>query len=285
MLAPLVTGLALGGLYAMTAIIYNVMYSSSKVLSLTTGHLLMIGGVTGAWLISVQGLNPVIGIAIVLCIGGAFGGLTEVVAVRRTLAKPDDHLWLLSTLALATIVQQCVALWWGTEPRPFPKLLPFEGTGYQHQKYWLPVIVAALMAVSIEAFSRRTFIGKSLRALAEDELAAQARGMDTSRLRLFSYVLSGILGAIAGLAAGQITFAYYALGLSLTLNGFVALALGGIGSNLGALIGGLILGLITAFGTHFFGGEFQNTISIGLLILFLIIRPQGLFGSAKMRQV
>jgi branched-chain amino acid transport system permease protein len=285
MLASLVTGLALGGLYAMTAIIYNVMYSSSKVLSLTTGHLLMVGGVAGAWMISVVGLNLLLGIAIVLCIGAAFGGLTEVVAVRRTLAKPEDHLWLLSTLALATIVQQCVALWWGTEPRPFPQLLPIDSIGYMHQKYWLPVIVSALMAIAIELFSRRTILGKSLRALAEDELAARARGMDTGRLRLFSYVLAGVLGAIAGLAAGQITFAYYALGLSLTLNGFVALALGGIGSNLGALIGGLILGLITAFGTHFFGGEFQNTISIGLLILFLIIRPQGLFGSRKLRQV
>lgn len=285
MLAPLVTGLALGGLYAMTAIIYNVIFSSSKVLSLTTGHMLMIGGVAGAWALSVLGLHPLLGIALVVVIGGAFGGFTEIVAVRRTLARPDDHLWLLSTLALATIVQQCVALWWGTEPRPFPKLLPVDGTGYLHQRYWLPVLAAILMAVAVELFSRRTTVGKSLRALSEDELAARARGMDTGQLRLFSYILAGALGAIAGLAAGQITFAYYALGLSLTLNGFVALALGGIGSNSGALVGGLILGLVTAFGTHFFGGEFQNTISIGLLILFLIIRPQGLLGSAKLRQV
>lgn len=285
MLAALVTGIALGGLYAMAAIIYNVMFSSSKVLSLTTGHLVMIGGVGGAYLISVLGLNVLLGIALVIVFGAVCGAVTEIVAVRRTLAKPDDHLWLLSTLALATIAQQLVALWWGTEPRPFPRLLPLELSGFAHQKYWLPVIVAAIMAIGIGLFSRRTILGKSLCALAEDELAARARGINTGRLRLFSYMLAGALGAIAGLAAGQITFAYFGLGLTLTLNGFVALALGGIGSNVGALLGGLILGLVSAFGSYFFGGEFQNSLSIGLLILFLIVRPQGLLGSRQLRQV
>lgn len=285
MLASLVTGLSLGALYAMTAIIYNIMYSSSKVLSLTTGHLLMVGGVGGAYLISVVGLPELLGIAVVLVVGALLGALTEILAVRRTLARPEDHLWLLSTLALATIVQQVVAIWWGTEPRPFPVLLPIHSTGYLHQKYWLPVVSALVLAISVEWFSRKTILGKSLIALAEDQLAAKALGLNTSGIRLFSFILAGGLGALAGLAAGQITFAYYAVGLSLTLNGFVALALGGIGSNIGALVGGLILGLITSFGTHYFGGEFQNTISIGLLILFLVLRPQGIFGSNKARQV
>ncbi|MEA2933443.1 MAG: branched-chain amino acid transport system permease protein, partial [Variibacter sp.] len=120
MLNVIVSGLAIGALYAATALAYNVMYSTSKVLSVTTGHLCMLGGVFGAWFIGNLGLPVIVGLAGAIVVGALFGWVTEIVGVRRVLARSDEHLWLLSTLALATIVQQAVGLWWGTEPRPFP---------------------------------------------------------------------------------------------------------------------------------------------------------------------
>ncbi len=104
-------------------------------------------------------------------------------------------------------------------------------------------------------------------------------------MRLTSYLLAGGLGGLAGFAAGQLTFAYFALGLSLTLNGFIALAVGGLGSNLGALIGGAGLGLLSAFATYWFGGEYQQTIAVGLLMLVLLLRPEGLLGNKRVRPV
>jgi branched-chain amino acid transport system permease protein len=100
-----------------------------------------------------------------------------------------------------------------------------------------------------------------------------------------SYVLSGALGGLAGFAAGQLTFAYFALGLTLTLNGFIALAVGGLGSNIGALVGGVALGLLNAYATYWFGGEYQQTISVGLLMIVLLLKPEGLFGSKRVRPV
>jgi branched-chain amino acid transport system permease protein len=100
-----------------------------------------------------------------------------------------------------------------------------------------------------------------------------------------SYLISGAIGGAAGFAAGQLTFAYFALGLALTLNGFIALAVGGLGSNVGAVIGGLALGILSTFATYFFGGEYQQTISIGLLLVVLLIKPEGLFGARKIRPV
>jgi branched-chain amino acid transport system permease protein len=98
-------------------------------------------------------------------------------------------------------------------------------------------------------------------------------------------VIAGAMGALAGFAAGQLTFAYFALGLTLTLNGFIALAVGGLGSNVGAMIGGAALGLLNAFASYLFGGEYQQTIAVGLLMVVLLLKPEGLLGFRNIRPV
>lgn len=286
MLAVIVSGLAIGAVYAATALAYNVMFSTSKVLSVTTGHLCMLGGVFGAWFVSGLGWPIPLGLIGAVVVGAGCGLVTEIVGVRRVLSRSDEHLWLLSTLALATMLQQAVALWWGTEPRPFPRLFPQDFTaGLADQKYWLPIVLVLVLAAGLELFQRRTMMGKLFQATSEDAFAARARGIATDRVRLFSYMLAGAIGGLTGFAAGQLTFAYFALGLTLTLNGFIAIAVGGLGSNLGALVGGAALGLFSAAATYFFGGEYQQTIAVGLLMIVLLVVPQGLFGSKKVRPV
>lgn len=282
----IVSGLAIGMVFAAVALVYNVMYSTSKVLSVTTGHLAMLGGVFGAWFITQLQWHWSLGLLGAVLIGAAFGWLTDLLAIRRVLARSDEHLWLLSTLALATMVQQGVGLWWGTEPKPFPRLLPQAfGAGIGDQKFWLPIVLALVMAIGLDRFYRRTMYGKLFLAMSEDAFAARARGVSTDRIRELSYILSGALGGLAGFAAGQLTFAYFAVGLSLTLNGFIALAVGGLGSNIGALLGGAALGLLNAFASYWIGGEYQNTIAVGLLMLVLLVKPEGLLGSQNVRPV
>ncbi|GAB2893839.1 branched-chain amino acid ABC transporter permease [Paralcaligenes sp. KSB-10] len=286
MLTVLVTGLAIGSLYAAAALAYNAMYSTSKVLSFTTGHLFMISGVMGAYLIGDLKLPVFVGLAGAIASAIILGLLTEFVAIRRILARSEEHLWLLSTLALATIIQQSVVLLWGTEPKPFPRLIDQDFTsGLWDQKYWLPIACVALVVVALDRFYRHTLFGKVFLAVAEDPFAARARGVATGRIRAFSYGIAGLLGGLVGFAGGQLTFADFAVGLTLTLYGFIALAVGGMGSNLGAVIGGLVLGLLSTLATYFFGGEYQRTIAVGLLMFFLLVKPEGLFGNQKMRQV
>lgn len=286
MLTVLITGLATGALYVAAALAYNVMYSTSKVLSVTTGHIFMVSCVFGAFFIGELKLPMIVGFLGAVAAGIAFGLLTEIVAIRRVLSRSDEHLWLLSTLALATIIQQSIGLWWGTEPKPFPRLFEQEFTsGLLDQKYWLPIVAVGLMAVCMELFYRRTLFGKIFLAVSEDPFAARARGISTDRIRAISYAIAGLIGGVAGFAAGQLTFAFFALGLSLTLNGFIALAVGGLGSNLGAIVGGITLGLLNATATYFFGGEYQQTVAIGLLMVFLLLKPEGLFGNKMVRHV
>lgn len=282
----IVSGLAIGMVFAAVALVYNVMYSTSKVLSVTTGHIAMLGGVFGAWFVSALGWPWYLGLTGAVVVGAAFGWLTDLLAIRRVLARSDEHLWLLSTLAIATMVQQGVGLWWGTEPKPFPRLIPQDfSAGLLDQKFWLPMALAVVMAIGLDLFYRRTMYGKLFVAMSEDAFAARARGVSTDRIRELSYILSGALGGLAGFAAGQLTFAYFALGLTLTLNGFIALAVGGLGSNIGALIGGAALGLLNAFASYWFGGEYQQTIAVGLLMVVLLLKPEGLLGSRNVRPV
>lgn len=282
----IVSGLAIGMVFAAVALVYNVMYSTSKVLSVTTGHIAMLGGVFGAWFVAALHWPWYLGLLGAVVVGAAFGWLTDLLAIRRVLARSDEHLWLLSTLAVATMVQQGVGLWWGTEPKPFPRLIPQDfSAGLMDQKFWLPVALAVVMAVGLELFYRRTMYGKLFVAMSEDAFAARARGVSTDRIRELSYILSGALGGLAGFAAGQLTFAYFALGLTLTLNGFIALAVGGLGSNIGALIGGAALGLLNAFASYWFGGEYQQTIAVGLLMIVLLVKPEGLLGFRNVRPV
>lgn len=286
MLTVFVTGLAVGMLYAAIALAYNVMFSTSKVLSLTTGHLAMLGGVFGAWFIQAWQLPWWIAVIGSMAVGALFGLITELLAIRRVLNKSDEHLWLLSTLAVATMVQQGVGLWWGTEPKPFPRLFVQDfGAGVLDQKFWLPIGATVILALGLSLFYRRTMYGKLFVAMSEDAFAARARGISTDRIRMMSYVLSGALGGLAGFAAGQLTFAFFALGHLLTLNGFIALAVGGLGSNAGALLGGAILGLLNAFASYWFGGEYQQTIAVGILLLVLLVKPEGMFGSKNVRPV
>jgi len=286
MLSTIASGLAIGSVYAGTALIYNLMYSTSKVLSVTAGHIVMLGAVFGAWMISALGLPVLIALPGAIAVGAGFGLLTELVAIRRVLARSDEHLWLLSTLAMATMTQQAVALWWGTEPRPFPLVIPQDFShGIADQKFWLPFGVMLFAVVALELFYRRTMWGKLFQATSEDAFAARARGISTDRVRMASYAISGALGGLCGFAAGQLTFAYFALGLTLTLNGFIAIAVGGLGSSIGAVTGGLALGLLSAFATYFFGGAFQQTVAVGALMVVLLIRPEGLFGASGFRPV
>ena len=119
-------GLAVGAVYALIGVTYNVMYSASRVFSFTAGMLGMLGGVLGALFINKWDINPALGFVLVLACGAVLGLVTEVVAVRPVLKSVEQHLYVLSTLAFALMVQQVTAIEWGTDAQPFP-VLPLIG--------------------------------------------------------------------------------------------------------------------------------------------------------------
>src|ERR1700710_603012 len=143
-------GLAVGAVYALIGITYNVMFTASRVFSFTAGMLGMLGGVLGALFIARMGLPAIVGFVLVLACGAVLGVITEILTVRPVLKSIEQHLYVLSTLAFALMVQQVTAIEWGTEAQPFPVLFPIDpnsALGLIDQKFWLPVLACIVTIV------------------------------------------------------------------------------------------------------------------------------------------
>src|SRR6516164_8188363 len=142
-------GLAVGAVYALIGITYNVMFTASRVFSFTAGMLGMLGGVLGAVFINRLGLPVVPGFIATLACGVVVGVATEIVTVRPVLKSLEQHLYVLSTLAFALLIQQFTAIEWGTEAQPFPALFP-PAEGWLDQKFWLPLLACAVTIGGLE---------------------------------------------------------------------------------------------------------------------------------------
>jgi branched-chain amino acid transport system permease protein len=283
-LSIVLSGLAIGCVYALIGIAYNVMYSASRVFSFTAGTLGMVGGILGSLFILRMGMPIWAGFILALLGGAVLGVVTEIVAVRPVLKSLDQHLYVLSTLALALMVQQFTAIEWSTEPQPFPRIFPIERNSFD-QQFWLPMLACVVVIVGLEVLYRRTLLGHAFLAIAEDNYAARALGLPERNLRMASFAIAGVIGALAGFASGQMLLAFFANAPLLTFYGFVPVALGGMGNNRGAVVAGLVLGLFQQAANFLVGGIFASVAVFTVFILVLLARPEGLAGAAAGRRV
>jgi len=280
----LASGLAMGAVYALIGITYNVMFSASRVMSFTAGQLGMLGGVFGALFIARLGIPAILGLALTLAACAAVGVLTEIVAVRPVLKSLEKHLYVLSTLAVALMIQQFVAIEWSTEPQPFPRLIGI-GSGVWDEKFWLPLVACAATIAGLELLYRRTLVGRAFLAIAEDNFAARALGLPERNLRMASFALAGAVAGLGGFAGGELLLAFFANGPMLNFYGFVPVALGGLGNSRGAIFGGLALGIFQQAANFLVGGVFVSVAVFVIFIVLLLIAPQGLFGAPAARRV
>jgi len=278
------TGVAIGCIYALIGITYNVMFSASRVFSFTAGTLGMLGGVLGALFIAQMGVPLIAGFLLVFAAGAVFGIVTEIVAVRPVLKSLDQHLYVLSTLALALMVQQFTAIEWGTESRPFPRLFDIARSDFD-QELWLPMLACAAVIIGLELLFRYTLIGRAFLAISEDNYAARALGLPERGLRMASFALAGMIGALAGFAGGEMLLAFFGNAPILTFYGFVPVALGGMGNNRGAVVAGLLLGLFQQAANFLVGGIFASVAVFTVFIIVLLARPEGLAGASLQRRV
>jgi branched-chain amino acid transport system permease protein len=278
------TGVAIGCIYALIGITYNVMFSASRVFSFTAGTLGMLGGVLGSLFIAQMGVPLVAGFLLVLAAGALFGIITEIVAVRPVLKSLDQHLYVLSTLALALLAQQFTAIEWGTESRPFPRLFDIARGGFD-QQFWMPMLACAAVIIGLELLYRYTLVGRAFLAIAEDTYAARALGLPERSLRMASFALAGVIGALAGFAGGEMLLAFFGNAPILTFYGFVPVALGGMGNNRGAVVAGVLLGLFQQAANFLVGGIFASVAVFTVFIIVLLVRPEGLAGASLQRRV
>jgi branched-chain amino acid transport system permease protein len=288
----LIPALGIGALYGLVGISFNLIFAPAGTFNFAQGQIVMLGGLLALSLYENAALPLILAVVLVGAVGGAIGLAEEAAAVWPALRRdPNGQLWVLSTLAVFTMIQGVAIKGWGTTPEivsSFPGMsqsrMDFHGIEYVPY-YAGTFIIAILVTIALELFFKKTNLGRAVAATAQDRQAASFRGINVRRMIMLGFLLGGALAAISGLLAAPLTLATITIGLTFTFRGFMSAAIGGMGTNVGALAGGLVLGLIEAGTEKYWQGGYVNFVMLGVLLTLLLIRPQGLFGQAVARRI
>lgn len=288
----LIPALGIGALYGLVGVSFNLIYAPGGTFNFAQGQIVMLGGLLAWSFYEDAGLPLVAAVVLVALIGGGIGLAEERVAVWPALRRdPHGQGWVLSTLAVFTIIQSLAIVEWGNIPRivdtyPGMSLSREEVGPFIIAPYYAgTLLISIVVVVALHFFITRTMIGRATAATAQDRDAARLRGIDTRTIMTLGFVMGGALGALTGLLAVPLTSATITIGLTLTFRGFMAAAIGGMGANTGALVAGLLLGIIEQGTLKYWEGGYVNFVMLAVLLGLLLVRPQGLFGQAVARRI
>ena len=282
------SGLALGSMYALVALGYNITYATSRTVNFAQGQSVMVGAVVAYALYVGAGWPFVPSVLATLLALAVLGVLVERVAVRPFLTSASIA-WLLATIALGVIAENVAMLTFGKDARAFPSSLAQRavtvlGAGVYPHELLVPVVGVALM-VLVELAFRRTLAGRALRAVAFDHDAARLMGIDVTRTISAAYALSSVLAGVAGILLAPLLNVSATMGTTLGLKGFAVAIIGGIESARGIVLAGVLYGIVEAIVAGYLGTGVREILGFALVVLVLLARPWGLFGVAAPRRV
>ena len=308
----LINGVALGAMYALVGLGYTMVYGVLRMVNFAHGELVILGPICGLFILRAMGLIsgplsgnlavPLAGITllsvglIVLAGAGVFSGMLGVAMERlayRPLRRAPVLMPLLSALGVSVFLQNVTMLASGRAARGFPSFLTvryFSVAGATlSSSHIFVVTVCAVLLIVLQYVVQKTFVGRCFRAVAEDKDTAGLMGVDVNRTIALVFALGPFVGAISGvLFAMHYGRVDYSLSSFIGMKGWIAAVAGGIGSIPGTAAGGLFLGVIEALSAGYLptltggvlGAEYKDIIAFTVLIVMLILRPQGLFGEA-----
>jgi branched-chain amino acid transport system permease protein len=276
------SGVTVGSVYAVVAIGFNLIYSTTGILNFAQGEFVMLGGMTAVTLARFLPLPVAIAAAVVIV--ALCGGFLEVVFFRRLRSHSLLHM-IVITIGMAIVIQEAALHIWDEKVRSLPYFTGDEcssvrimGAAISPQVFWVLGAVA-LVVLALYAFSRYTLTGKAMRACASNPQAAMLAGINTSNMRTLAFSLSAALGALAGCVISPMAMTQYDMGTGLAIKGFAAAILGGLGHPAGAVLGGLVVGLAEAFSVSILPAAYKDAMAFAILIAVLFVRPHGVFGS------
>lgn len=283
--------LALGSVYVIVALGFNIVMASNGLFNFAAPQFIMVGAFLGYSVLTADSsaltlMLAVIGAGIV---GAVLGYLEERFAVRPLVKRGHGHGVLVTTIGVAVVIEGLAFALFGSDALPVPlhgasTTLDWLGGGIQIVDVIL-IVMAIVLALMFHLASKYTRWGLSGKAVTADKEAAVLRGVNSGRVSVTAFALSGGLLAVSGIFIGVKLQASYHLGTELVLIGFVAFALGGFGSYLGAILGGLLLGTLQMGTAFFIGSEYQLIAVYAVLLAVLLIKPTGILGDRRIRSV
>ena len=300
----LVSGLTLGSIYALIALGYTMVYGILKLLNFAHGDVYMIGSYIGFFVLTALGgaaspdLSTVLLIlamfAVAMLGSGALGIVIERFAYRP-LRRATRIAPLISALGVSFFLQQTAVLLFGSIPKQYNTYSLHNGTLFtpitigslRIQHVQLVVVVAAVsLMVALTVLVTSTQVGRAMRATSFDLEAATMMGIDVDRVIVFTFLVGSALAGAAGVMNGLVyqNVTPY-IGFQAGLKAFTAAVVGGIGNIRGAMVGGLMIGLAQTLTAGFLSSTFQDIIVFAILIVFMLVRPTGLLGTAAIQKV
>jgi branched-chain amino acid transport system permease protein len=283
----LFSGLSVGSIYALVALALVIPFKASGVLNFGQGAMVTLGAYLALTLFAVLPLSPFVIIPLTLVIAALIGMILERVIIRRLVRAPEFTV-VIGTFALGLMIKDAIRLHWQDNVYMLP-------LGQQAQPWvigdvrlnpafvWM-ILATILLVVALAIFFGRSRAGRAMRAVSQSQDAARLMGISVERVFAATWGLSTAIAALAGVLFAPVTGITPDLG-ELMLKAFVAAVIGGFQSLPGAVGGGLALGVIETFSGTLFGGAFKDVSAFVVLILMLLIRPYGLFGTAGAHRV
>jgi branched-chain amino acid transport system permease protein len=294
-LQQLVNGLSLGSIYALIALGYTMVYGVLRLINFAHGDVYMVGAYTGYYLSrKLKGDEPSLAGALLVMLGAMLVCAVLGVVIERFAYRPVRRAarltLLITAIGVSLFLENGAQLVFGADPKFFPSLAPradFIVGGVRLTSEQLTVIaVSFLLMILLRLFILKTRTGKAMRAVSFNLDAAKLMGISTDRIIAITFALGSALAAAAGVLIGmQIPKIDPLMGIIYGLKAFVAAVLGGIGNIPGAVIGGLLIGTSEVMVVGYLSSTFRDAIAFGILILVLLLRPQGIFGRVEKEKV
>ena len=283
----IVSGIALGMIYALIAFGYQLTFATSGTLNFGQGEALMLGALVGLTLVG--HMSYWLMIPLVLVFGAVQGIFVERVGVQPAIKTKSEFGWIMTTISLAIIFKNVAENVWGHDDITFPSPLPTEPLQFMGIRV-LPmeilVVVGALaIMLAVELFNRRSIYGKAVVATSNDRDAAGLMGINTGMVITFSYALSSMTAAFAGVLVAPLTLTGATMGVVLGLKAFSVAIIGGLNSGMGVIVGGLILGIAETTTGYYVSTGYKDVPGLVLLLLVLTIKPAGMFGKSIIKKV
>ena len=275
------SGITVGSIYAVVAIGFNLIYSTTGIINFAQGEFVMLGGMTAVTLSLFMPLPLAVAAAVVIV--AVCGGLLEIAFFRRLRHHSVLHM-IIVTIGLSIVIREVALHVWDEQVRSLPYFTGNEissvtvfGAALSPQVFWVLGAVTVVV-ILLHGFLRYTLAGKAMRACSSNPVAATLAGINTANMRTLSFAVSAGVGALAGCVISPMSMTQYDMGTGLAIKGFAAAILGGIGNPMAAVAGGLVVGLAEAYSVMVLPAAYKDVTAFVILLLMLFIRPHGLFG-------
>jgi len=284
----LLSGLSTGAIYALIGVGFAIIHNSTGIINFAQGEFVMLGGMLTLFFLTALKLPLIVSVILAIAVATLVGIAFERLAIRPMKNASPISLVII-TIGGSILIRGIAMLVWGKDTHALPTFsgndpIQLGEATILPQHLWIFAVTVVVIICS-KLYFNYTISGKAMRACAYNSRAAGLVGIDVRRMVLFSFAISAAMGSMAGIIIAPLTMTSYDVGIMLGLKGFCAAIIGGMSSGLGTVFGGVILGVLESLGAGLLSSGYKDAIAFIILLIILLVRPQGLFKKGDTERV